>query len=570
MADESILSDIIILLTAAVIIVPLFQYWRLGAVPGFLLAGLLIGPAGLGFIENVTQITHFAEFGVVFLLFIIGIELKPSRLWLMRHTVFGLGSLQVVITGGLLMGILMWWLDMPLQTALLIGPALALSSTAFGLQLLNERRALGSERGRTSFAILLFQDISVVPLLALVPVLAQPEIASGGDILFALGKAALIVFGIIFAGRYLLQPALKNIWQHGTPEIFTACAILLVLAAAAAMLSIGLSMAFGAFLAGLLIADSPFRHQVIAEIQPFRGLLLGLFFMSMGMSVDLLHLAQQPLQWLGIVIALMAFKAAVMWPLVCSFKLHSRDALAVSLLLAQSGEFALALFAVAFGAGLLPEILFRQLLLVVLLSMMLTPLLARLADRIARGKPAEPDGVAKVTDGTQDHQPPIILAGFGRMGQRIGSVLEAAGIAYVAVEKDAELVTRQRELGRPVFLGDSARSEVLRAAGAAAAKIVVITLNDPEAIRRIVAVISRGFPDLGIFARGHDLSTCKSLRALGAHVTVSETLEASLELARAALVRVGTQQEHIDQLMEQSRREFYEPLNIPLAERKAE
>ena len=343
------LFDVIILLSAAVIVVPLFQFLRLGAIPGFLVAGILLGPSALGFIDNYDEIASFAELGVVLLLFVIGIEISPVRLWRMRRLVLGLGTAQVVATGVLITGAVHALLDISWELALLIGMALALSSTAFVLQLLAERRMLYSEYGRAAVAVLLLQDLAVVPLLAFVGLIAPQQSAMAQDVVIALLEAAAIIGLIVLAGRYVLNPLLKLVARFGSPEIFTASVLLLVLGAARMLEGIGLSMAMGAFIAGLLIADSPFRHQIVAEIQPFRGLLLGLFFMSMGMALNLDVFLDRPLLFVGIVPLLMVGKATVLWLLARLFGLQRRMATSVALVLGESGAFALVLFAVAFG-----------------------------------------------------------------------------------------------------------------------------------------------------------------------------------------------------------------------------
>ena len=376
------LTDIIILLAAAVITVPLFQSLGLGAIPGFLVAGIVLGPSGFGYIENYDEIAHLAELGVVLLLFAIGIEINPSRLWKMKRLVLGLGTLQVVITGGLITLVVHEALGTSWEISLLAGTALALSSTAFVLQLLTERKLLYSEYGRPAVAILLLQDLAVIPLLAYVALIATPELTIAEDIFIALAEALVILVLIIVGARYILNPLLKLLARYGSPEIFTASALLLVLGTAQAMESVGLSMAMGAFIAGLLIADSSYRHQIIAEIQPFRGLLLGLFFMTMGMSLNLNLFLDNPLALLLVVLALMAVKFITLWPLTRLFGIPQQASVSVALLLAQSGEFALVLFALANGMGLLEPLLFQQLLIVVLLSMLATPLLEKIANRI--------------------------------------------------------------------------------------------------------------------------------------------------------------------------------------------
>jgi glutathione-regulated potassium-efflux system protein KefB len=527
------LTDIIILLIAAVIVVPLFQLARLGAVPGFLVAGVIVGPSGLGMIGNVGEISHFAEFGVVLLLFIIGIELKISRLWLMRRLVFGLGTLQVLFTGSILSTLAYYVLDMPVRTALLVGPALALSSTAFVLQILAHQKLLNAPHGRASLAVLLLQDLAVVPLLALVPLLIMPELGVGEDIGIALLESMVILGLVAFVGRYLLSPVLQRVAHSGNPELFTASAVLIVLGTAMAAERAGLSMAMGAFLAGLLISDSSYRHQVLAEILPFRGLLLGLFFMSMGMSVNLSILVDQPLVFVSIAILLLALKTAVLYPLALMYGLKSRNSKALALLLAQSGEFAMVLFALARKEDLLTEPLFQQLLLVILLTMMATPALAKLARHIASKEPLNLD------DAVNPSEASVVLAGFGRVGRRIGEILKRAGLTFVALDSDPRVVKMERAKGYPVFNGDVCQPGLLKGIGATGAEVIIVTLNDAVSTKQVVASLRELYPDTSIFARGHDLDVCRELSRLGASGVVSENVEASLELARMTLTQVG-------------------------------
>jgi monovalent cation:proton antiporter-2 (CPA2) family protein len=530
------LTDIIILLTAAVIAVPIFRLVGLGTVPGFLVAGMVVGPSALGLIDNAAEIGHLAELGVVLLLFVIGIELKPARLWLMRRMVFGLGSLQVVITGALIAALVYLVFDVALRTAILIGPALALSSTAFVLQLLTEQKMLTSAYGRSAIAVLLFQDLAVVPLLALASLLTVADLSIEEDIGLALFEALVILALIILGGRFLLQPVLQRVVRYGSPEIFTASAVLLVLGTAVLMAHIGLSMAMGAFVAGLLVADSEFRHQVTAEIEPFRGLLLGLFFMSMGMSLELEQFFAAPLVCIGLVLLLMLTKILLLWPLARMFGHPGGTASAIALLLAQSGEFALVLFAVAFDSALLDEALFQQLLVVVVLSMLATPPVAGLAYRLAvtrRSESVESEFVAR-----EAAAEPIVIVGFGRVGRRVGRILEMREVPYVAVDRDAGTVKRERSAGRPVFYGDVRQPDVLKSLGVGDAGLIIITMDDFRAAERLVSYLHRSFPQLDIVVRGHDLEHCRSLTAQGARLAVSENLEASIALAYAALVKV--------------------------------
>ena len=555
------LTDIIILLAAAVIAVPLFQSLGFGAIPGFLVAGVVLGPSGLAYIENHDEIAHLAELGVVLLLFVIGIEINPSRLWRVKQLVLGLGSLQVLITGGVITVVAHELLDSSWKISLLIGSALALSSTAFVLQLLTERKTLTTKYGKTSVAVLLLQDLAVVPLLAFVSLIATPELSIAEDVFFALAEALVILVLIIVTARYILNPLLNILVRFGSPEIFTASALLLVLGTAQAMESIGLSMAMGAFIAGLLIADSSYRHQIIAEIQPFRGLLLGLFFMTMGMSLNLDRFLENPLLLLAIVIALMTVKFLVLWPLSRLFGVEGKTSVSVALVLAQGGEFALVVFALAKGMGLMDEVLFQQLLIVVLLSMLATPALEKLAHRIFLASRKSVTSSHDVDNRPVQDSRPIILVGFGRMGHRVGSIMELMKVPYVAIDNDVSIVEHEHAEGKSVYFGDAQRPEVLRAAGIADALLVIVSIDDFEATERVVSSLHSAFPDVHVFARGHDLVKCRDLKAQGAHFTVSETLEASAELARAALLHIGAEDPKIEFVLEQFRNDYYGRIN---------
>ncbi|OEJ65994.1 potassium transporter KefC [Magnetovibrio blakemorei] len=553
------LSDVAILLTAAVVVVPLFQSMRMGGVPGFVIAGVIVGPYGFALIGNVHEIGQLAELGVVLLLFIIGIELNPTRLLMMRRLLFGLGTLQVLCTSAVLAAVVHYGFGVPLRVAILVGPALALSSTAFVLQLLGENKMLTSEQGRASIAILLLQDLAVVPLLALVSLLTMPTFNLAGDVVIALGEAVLIVAFVIFAGRYLLQPIFHRVAQSHNSEVFTAMAVLLVLGAALLMEHVGLSMAMGAFLAGLLIADSSFRHQIIAETQPFRGLLLGLFFMSMGMTLDLNLLFSHPVLLVSLVAALIALKAVVIWPLARLFGLASKRALMVSLFLAQGGEFALVIFTVALGSGLMDEVLFQQLLLVVILSMLVTPFLAFWARQLHKSESSDQHISPIQTVKEEPLSAPILIIGFGRVGQQIGQVLELAKVSFVAIDNDPTLVAREYAKGRAVFYGDAERPGVLKALGGEKAALAIIAMNDHGVTEQLVSVLRHNFPHLAIFARGHNQQSCQRLKTLGVDVAVSETLEASIELARAALANVSTPDQDVQALIDDFRRRYHEP-----------
>ena len=549
---SSYLLDIIILLMAAVVAVPLAQAARLGAVPGFLIAGVIVGPSGLGLISNISEIGTLAEIGIVFLLFFIGIELKPSRLWLMRRFVFGMGTLQVLLTGALLGGAGYFLFDIPLRVTILVGPALALSSTAFVLQLLTEQKLLTSAYGRTSIAVLLLQDLAVIPLLALAPLLAMSELSIGEDIGLALAESLLILGLVVLLGRYFLHPVLHRVALSGNPEVFTASAVLIVLGVALITEHIGLSMAMGAFLAGLLISDSAYKHQIKVEVQPFRGLFLGIFFMSMGMSLNLSLLFESPILSIALVSLLIIIKTVTLFPIAYLFGLKAKNSLAIALALAQSGEFALVLFSLTYRTELLSDELFQQLLLIVLLSMLATPALAHLAQRIVKAKDKK-----RIINVEKPVAAPIVLAGFGRVGCQIGEILSIAGKTFVALDSDALIVKKERSNGHPVFYGDVRKPELLEAAGAGNAQVIIVTLNDPDATEQVVLSLRKTHPGIRIYVRGHSLIQCRELRKLGASGAVSENVEASLELARMALITAGVDKKTWETLLENFRRTYH-------------
>lgn len=560
----SYLIDIVFLLIAAVVAVPFFQAIKLGAVPGFLIAGIIVGPYGLGLINNIKEISNLAEIGVVFLLFIIGIELRPIRLWQMRRLVFGLGALQVSLTGILIGSIGYFLFEISLEASFIVGPALALSSTAFVLQLLSDKKVLKSIYGRTSIAVLLFQDIAVIPLLALVPLLVIPEVSIGNDVGVVLAKSLLILGLVILLGRHFLHPLLHRIALSGNSEVFTASAVLLVLGTAIVTEYAGLSMAMGAFLAGLLISDSSYKHQIKAEIQPFRGLLIGLFFMSMGMLFNVSLLFDNPTLTLGVTCLLIMIKIGVLFPIAYLFKLDKKNSLAIALALSQSGEFALVLFSLAHQFSLLTNELFQQLLLIILLSMLATPLLFYLAHFVA----SDPviDGTISTKKPTTS---PIILAGFGRKGSQIAEILSIANIPFVALDYDALIVKKAHKNGQTVFYGDVLKPEVLKSAGATNAEVIIVALNEQDSTEKVVSSLRKMHPGKSIYACGHNIEQCYKLRKLGATGVVSETLEASLELAGIALLTIGLDDKQQEVILQDFRRKYRQELENAIPGHKA-
>jgi voltage-gated potassium channel Kch len=396
----------------------------------------------------------------------------------------------------------------------------------------------------------------VVPLLALVPLLVMPELSIGADVGIALAESMVILGLVIAVGRYFLNPVLHRVAASDNPELFTASAVLIVLGASVATEHAGLSMAMGAFLAGMLISDSSYKHQVQAEILPFRGLLLGLFFMSMGMSVNLDLLFDNPISLVGISILLMALKAAILFPLALVYGLNQKSSMAVALLLAQSGEFAMVLFALARQNDLLTEALFQQLLLVVLLTMVSTPVLAQIAQRVAVSQRMEETG-----DSEEPTEAPVVLAGFGRVGSRVGEMLQGAGITFVALDCDPSVVAAERKKGLPVFYGDVCQPGILRAVGATGSRVIIVTLNNPVSTKNVVSSLKALYPEFSIFARGHDLETCQELRRLGATGVVSENIEASVVLARMTMAKMGVEEKTYEDMLFEFQRKYQAQIN---------
>jgi monovalent cation:proton antiporter-2 (CPA2) family protein len=529
------LAEAAALLLAAVVLVPLFRLAGLGAVLGYLAAGMLIGPWGFGLVADIEATMEVAEFGVVLLLFLIGLELEPRRLWVLRRTVFGLGGAQVVVTGAVLATAAMVF-GMDWRTALVAGLALALSSTALVLTSLSERGQLTTRHGREAFAVLLFQDLAVIPLLALLPLLGSEGTVSGGGWNAALkGLAAIAV--VVVASRVLVRPVLRVVAVHGGREVFTAAALLLVVAAALGTQSIGLSMSLGAFLAGVLLADSEFRHELEADLEPFKGLLLGLFFMTVGMSAQLGLFTEHAWLVLGLAAGVVALKFGAMYAIARASGAQPPHAMRVGIALAQGGEFAFVLLGLAVSMRVIDAGLSQLLVLVVTLSMLFAPLLFALQDRVIDPRlqrRAEPEYDAIDTPAN-----PVIIAGYGRMGQIVSRVLRMGGVAFTAIEASYQQVDFVRRFGNKVFYGDASRLELLQAAKAGEAKLFVLAIDDVEASVRTAEVVRRHFPNLAMVARARNRTHAFRLRDLGVRWIVRETFPASLDMARRSLLRLG-------------------------------
>jgi len=551
--SHSFLQYAVVLLLAAVIAVPLARRWQLGAVLGYLAAGALIGPSGIALIRNTEQISAISELGVVLMLFVIGLELSPQRLWVMRRNVFGIGSLQLVLTAIAIAGITLA-LGFDWKGALIIGLGLAMSSTAIDLQILGERKELQTAHGRLGFAILLFQDVAAIPILALIPALAiaHPTENPGAGALAAL-RVILTIAAVVAGGRYLLRPMFRAAARAGAPEVFTATALLVVIGTAWIMDLVGISMSLGAFIAGVLLADSEYRHEIEAQIEPFKGLLLGLFFISVGMSLDVDRLMREPQLVGALLVAMLALKAIVLYAISrFAAREDNVQSIALAAILAQGSEFAFVVFTLAATNGLLDPAERDLLMLVITLSMAATPLLVRLRVEIAPlDRKAKP---AREFDRLDGLQPRVIIAGFGRVGQIVGRVLNAHRISFAALERDAEQVDFVRQFGNQVFYGDASRLDLLRAAQADKAEIFVIATENPEENLRTARLLKRHFPHLKVFARARNRQHVFRLMDLNVDEIVRDTFYSSLELTRYVLLALGydeaTTAEHLRRFRE--------------------
>lgn len=529
MGPSSFLFEAAIYLLAAVLAVPLFKRLGLGSVLGYLLAGILIGPYAFKLIADVEQVLHFAEFGVVLLLFLVGLELEPEKVWELRKRLFGLGGLQVGVTIALVAGIGLL-IGLTWQVAVVAGIGIAMSSTAIGLASLEERKQLRTPGGQASFAVLLFQDLSVVPLFMLVALLV-PGAATGMD-LWAVAKALAVVIAIVLIGRTLLRPIMRIVAETGLREIFVAFSLLLVIGVSIAVQAVGLSMALGTFLAGVLLADSEYRYELRLDIEPVKGLLLGLFFIAVGMSVDLSLIAKSPGLILGLGLLVVLVKGGILFGLGRLSRLGSRDALLLAVGLSQIGEFAFVIFGVALAQGTLEREIYNTLNAIVAVSMLTTPLLLVLYDRFATRQ------LEQREDETIDEENPVIVAGFGRFGQIIGRVLLAHGIPATLIDKDPNQVELMRSFGWRCYYGDASRLDLLEQAGISKARLFVIALDDPAAALETARLVKQRWPHVPVVARARSRTDAFDLRELAIN-PIRETFYSALEAARQSLIALG-------------------------------
>ena len=546
------LSGALIYLAAAVVAVPLARLAGLGSIIGYLVAGIAIGPWGLRLVTDPRQILEFAEFGVVLMLFLVGLELEPQRLWSLRKPIFGWGSVQLFGSAALMVGVgVAAGVDWRLAMVAALG--LAMSSTAIGLGVLAERNLMATTSGQSVLSVALLQDVAAIPILALVPLMAVADVHDSGGGWLGAAKAIGVIAAIVLGGRLLLRPALRWIAGSRTPEIFTAASLLLVVATAALMHTVGLSMALGAFLAGVLLAESEYRRELETDIEPFKGLLLGLFFIAVGMSIDFAVVLQRPVLIALLVVGFLFVKAAVLWGMARAMPLPRPERPVFIILLAQGGEFGFVVFQSASGAGVIAPATASLLVAAVAISMLLTPLLLVAADRwwiprLARGKRSD---VAEISE---PQTAPVIVAGFGRYGQVVSRMLYANGITPTVLDHDAEQIEALRKFGWRVFYGDASRLDLLRTAGAARAKVLVLAIDDLEQSLKVATLVREHFPDLAIVARARNVQHYFRLRELGITMIERETLDASLMSARSVLGLLGWEAHHARTLAMRFRR----------------
>jgi len=570
-------KDLVLFPATAGIVAPIFKRLKINPILGFLLAGVILGPFGLGrlipyapWLDYVTvdspdEIAQLAEFGVVFLLFMIGLELSWERLRLMRRLVFGLGAAQV-LGCSVALGLGGMALGLPPVAALAIGAALALSSTAIAVPVLAERRRLHSEGGRATFSVLLFQDLAVAPILITLTILGRGDGTFALRDLVALAPAAVGLGAIVLVGRLALRPMLKSVARAKSEEMFMAACLLVIISAGLVSALSGLSMALGAFVAGVLLAETEYRHEVEIKTEPFKGLLLSLFFVSLGIRLDLSLLVAKPVLILGVALGLLAVKAAMVFGLGLAMRLGRRASAEAALILAAGGEFAFVILDNAIGAQVVPRAVGQAVLVSATLTMFLIPALAALGARLGRKAAATP--TAEAPAGGPDRVGPepsgqVLVVGYGRVGKLVCDMLSRHDLSWIAVERDARLVEQGRRDGSRIYYGDASRLELLERCGLATARAVVVTMDAPEAAEAVVAAAREARPDLAIVARARDARHAARLYELGATDAVPETIEASLQLSEAVLVDIGVPMGLVIASIHERRDEYRKALNRP-------
>jgi monovalent cation:proton antiporter-2 (CPA2) family protein len=558
-ASGDFLTQAAIYLGAAAIAVPIFNRFKLGSVLGYLAAGVAVGPHALNLLHQEEGVFHIAEFGVVLFLFVIGLDLSLTRLWALRSNIFGLGAAQLAATGIAIATLFAAADVMPIQSAAIAGLSLAFSSTAFALQYMRERGELNTSYGARAFPILLMQDLAVVPLLVAIPFAASGiageefDMAQGWTGAF---KAALVIAAIVAAGRFALNPLLRMVASSGSREAFAATALFLVIAASIAVDWAGMPMGLGAFIAGAMLAESAYRHQIEADIEPFRGILLGLFFISIGMRLNLGLVVDAWPAVLAGALGLVAMKAALLYGLARAFGAARRDALLTAAVLSQGGEFAFVIFGVGADAALFTQKQAVLLTAIVTLSMAMTPFAMMAARRLSPAPTESADGL----EGPPSRRGHVVIAGFGRMGQIISQVISAADVDVVAIDKNPSHIRNAQRFGFKVYYGDASRLDTLMTAGAGDARAVIFCMDDRAAVNHAIAALRQRIPDLHIIAVAHDRMHEIELRKLQPDSIVRETLESSLLVARKALAEMGFGPETIEDFIEQFRKRDRERL----------
>ncbi|MFT3931650.1 MAG: monovalent cation:proton antiporter-2 (CPA2) family protein [Spongiibacteraceae bacterium] len=549
------LSQAMVFLIAAVLLVPLSGRLGLGAVLGYLIAGVLIGPSAFAVVSDVESVLHISELGIIMLLFLIGLELQPNRLWVLRRLVFGLGTAQVVITGAAI-ALIAHALGLKWPAAIVAGLGLAMSSTAFVMQTLAEKHQLSARHGREAFAILLFQDLAVIPLLALLPLLSGEHIDSEQPGWQAALKAGLAIALATIASRTLVRPLLRAVINFGGREIFTAAALLVVIGMAEGMVAVGLSASLGAFLAGVLLADSEYRHQLEATIAPFKGLLMGLFFMGVGMSTNIGLLGSEPLKIIGLVLLLVLIKAALLFAMRRVAGVSSATSLKLAIALAQGGEFAFVLFGLASQHQIFDRYHTDLLMVVVSISMLLSPLLMLLEEKLIAPR-LEIEEPKREFDKIEVESHPVIIAGFGRVGQVVSRILNMRKIPFTAVDNSPQQVDFVRKFGNKIYYGDPSHLDLLYAAKVDQAKLFVLAVDDVEASIKTAEMVRRHFPHVPIYARARNRYHCYKLLDLGVKMLVRETFLSSITLSAGVLRELGLEERDVE-LTVKTFREFDE------------
>lgn len=537
MNEHSLLFNILIYLLSAVIAVPLFKKIGLGSVLGYLVAGTIIGPWGLGLITNIEDILHFSEFGVVLLLFLIGLELEPKRLWEMRHFIIGMGGGQVILST-LLFYIIALLFDLNWSSALIIAMVLSLSSTAIALQILNEKNLLSTQTGNSAFSVLLFQDLMVIPMMAIIPLLGDSQIGNESNLFSSIIEIIGVITLVIVGGHYLTEPIFRIIARTHMREMFIAFSLLLIIAIALLMDNVGMSMALGSFLAGVLLAKSEFRYELESEIDPFKGLLMGLFFIAIGMSINFGLLIEHPLSILSLVIVLVFVKLSVLLIIARLFAFPKSQYPLFAIVLSQGGEFAFVLIALAGNMEIISNQLIEPLILIVALSMVMTPLLMLLNDYFIAPRFAQlsqPDE----HDVLENMNHPVIIAGFGRFGRVVGRLLHANKIPTTILDHEPDMIHDARVYGYKVFYGDARKAALLNSAGADSAKIMIVCIDNPQVALEVIDMAQKHFPHLTILSRAYDMGHAFELLDRGVKLFQREMLSSAMLLGEKALVELG-------------------------------